>query len=392
MASLFVFSYSAWRRLLACCLLPGTLGICCAQPQPWPLWQAYTQHYLDAQGRVIDHAEHERTTSEGQAYALFFALVDNDRSRFAQLLSWTEANLAGGDLTLHLPAWHWGQTPSGEWKPLDENSASDADLWMAYTLIQAGRLWREPRYDKLGRILAERIAREEVVRIPNLGTALLPGPHGFQTGATAFLLNPSYVPPFLLTSLANTLPRGPWAAILKSLPRLLALPSTHGFAMDWVSAGPEGVQPAPAPAKPVDAAQPLQPVGSYDAIRVYLWLGLTDPATPGLRPLLAAANGMADLLRTAITPPRIVSAQGAVVAADAPVGFSAAVIPYLFALGMPAQGRMQQDRLIAAKDAVSGLSSNRSQYYDENLALFSTAWSEKRYRFEPLGELHVNWK
>ncbi len=380
------------RQLLACCLLLCLFGIARAQPQPWPLWRAYTQHYLDTQGRVLDHAEHDRTTSEGQAYALFFSLVDDDRTRFDKLLSWTEANLAGGDLTLHLPAWRWGQAPSGEWKPLDENSASDADLWIAYTLIQAGRLWHEPRYDKLGRLLAERIAREEVVQIPDFGTALLPGPHGFQTGANAYLLNPSYLPPFLLTSLANTLPHGPWAAILKTLPRLLALPTTHGFVMDWVSAGPDGIQPAAAPAKPVEGAQPAQPAGSYDAIRVYLWLGLADPATPGLRPLLAAAGGMADLLRTAITPPRSVSAQGAVLAPDAPIGFSAAVIPYLAALGMQTQARLQQDRLIAQRDPATGLSGNRSQYYDENLVLFSTAWSEKRYRFEPSGELHVNWK
>ncbi len=392
MPHLSVLIYRTGRYILACYCMLCALGIARAQSQPWPLWQAYSERYLDTQGRVIDHAEHERTTSEGQAYALFFALVADDRSRFDKLLSWTEANLAGGDLTLHLPAWRWGQTSSGEWKSLDDNSASDADLWIAYTLIQAGRLWHEPRFDKLGRLLAERIAREEVVLIPNFGTALLPGPHGFQIGTNVYLLNPSYLPPFLLTNLANTLPHGPWAAILKTLPRLLALSSTHGFAMDWISAGPEGVQPATAPAKPVAGAQPAQPVGSYDAIRVYLWLGLADPATPGLRPLLAAVDGMAELLQTAITPPRIVNAQGAVIAPDAPVGFSAAVVPYLTALSMQAQGRMQQDRLIATRDAATGLSSNRSLYYDENLALFSTAWSEKRYRFQASGELQVNWK
>ena len=392
MPQLSVLLYRSRREILAFCLILCALGIARAQPQPWPLWQAYTKRYLDAQGRVLDPADHERTTSEGQSYALFFALVADDRSRFDKLLSWTEANLAGGDLTLHLPAWHWGQTPSGEWRPLDSNSASDADLWIAYTLIQAGRLWHEPRFDKLGRLLAERIAREEVVFIPNFGTALLPGPHGFETGTNAYILNPSYLPPFVLTSLANTSPHGPWAAILKTLSRLLALPSTHGFAMDWVSVGPGGVQPASAPAKSVNGAQPAEPSGSYDAIRVYLWLGLADPATPGLRSLFAAVSGMADLLRTAITPPRIVNAQGAVIAPDAPVGFSAAVVPYLTALGMQAQARMQQDHLIAARDAATGLSSNRSFYYDENLALFSTAWSEKRYRFEASGELQVNWK
>lgn len=379
-------------RLLCCVLLLCAAGRSNAQPRPWPLWQAYTQRYLDGQGRVIDHDDHERTTSEGEAYALFFALVDDDRSRFAKLLSWTEANLAGGDLSLRLPAWHWGQASSGQWKPLDENSASDADLWMAYTLIQAGRLWHNPRYDKLGRLMAERIAREEVVLIPKRGLFLLPGAHGFQTGTGAYVLNPSYLPPFVLISLAKTLPHGPWAGILKTLPELLALPSTQGFAMDWVSAGPDGVHPSGTPAQPPDGASQGGPAGSYDAIRVYLWLGLADPATLGLRFLLSAMLGMAHLLRTAAIPPRIVGAQGVVISPDAPVGFSAAVIPFLSALGMRSQMHMQEDRLVAARDAATGLSSNPSKYYDENLALFSTAWSEKRYRFGAAGELHVNWK
>ena len=370
------------------CVLLSVVRVCDAQPQPWPLWQAYTQHYVDAQGRVIDH---DRTTSEGQAYALFFALVDDDRSRFASLLSWTAANLGGGDLTLRLPAWHWGQSPSGQWKPLDDNSASDADLWMAYTLIEAGRLWHDARYDKLGRSLAERVAREEVVSIPGLGVALLPGAHGFQTGTKTYVLNPSYLPPFLLMDLTKALPHGPWRALLATLPKLLALPSTHGFAMDWVSAGPDGVQPAVAPFSGPQAGQ-APPVGSYDAIRVYLWLGLADPATPGLGSLLQATQGMANLLQTSVTPPRVVSALGTVLSPDAPIGFSAAVVPFLSASGMQAQKNMQQGRLLAAKDPATGLSSNPSQYYDENLVLFSTAWSEKRYRIQSSGELSVNWK
>src|SRR5580698_7610733 len=101
--------------VLALAMLTGLSG-CHAEPQPWPLWQAYTQHYLDDQGRVIDRSAGDRTTSEGQAYAMFFALVDNDQPHFDKLLKWTEANLAGGDLTARLPAWDWGKTKSGEWK------------------------------------------------------------------------------------------------------------------------------------------------------------------------------------------------------------------------------------------------------------------------------------
>ena len=86
---------------------------------------------------------------------MFFALVANDRARFDKLLGWTQDNLAGGDLTQRLPAWSWGKSPDGSWKILDPNPASDADLWMAYALLEAGRLWHEPRYEKLGTAMAD---------------------------------------------------------------------------------------------------------------------------------------------------------------------------------------------------------------------------------------------
>jgi hypothetical protein len=46
---------------------------------PWhQFWKAYQQYFIDpASGRVIDWHEGDITTSEGQSYALFFALVDN---------------------------------------------------------------------------------------------------------------------------------------------------------------------------------------------------------------------------------------------------------------------------------------------------------------------------
>src|SRR5262245_56480759 len=135
--------------------------------QEWPLWRSYAARFLDDQVRVIDRDAGDRTTSEGQAYAMFFSLVANDRSRFDRLLAWSERNLAGGDLGSRLPSWLWGRAPNGEWRVLDANSASDADLWMAYTLLEAGEAWAEPRYRQLGAALAGRIAEQEVAHIPN---------------------------------------------------------------------------------------------------------------------------------------------------------------------------------------------------------------------------------
>ena len=208
--------------------------------QDWPLWKSYAAGFMDNQVRVIDHSAGDRTTSEGQAYAMFFALVANDRTRFDGLLHWTETNLAGGDLASHLPAWLWGQGKDKQWGVLDSNPASDADLWMAYSLLEAGKAWGEPRYTTLGTAVAKRIASEETAEISGFGPTLLPGPKGFQHG-NSYRLNASYVPPQLLAALAHDFPEGPWEQIEAKLPALLAGSAPHGFVSDWVELREGGV-------------------------------------------------------------------------------------------------------------------------------------------------------
>ncbi len=301
-------------------------------------------------GRVLDRSAGDRTTSEAQAYAMFFALVANDRPQFDRLLHWTESNLAGNDLTVRLPAWSWGKNPDGSWKIQDPNPASDADLWIAFDLLEAGRLWREPRYERLGTLIAARIAQGEVASVPGVGTTLLPGAIGFHPDPNTWILNPSYLPPFILVRLSTAFPEGPWSAVLASLQPILAKGSPAKFAMDWVAAG-SSILPSVSPAQLAAGDYTVPPLGSYDAIQVYLWLGLSDKATPGLKSLFDATSGMSAYLATEVTPPHKVDGQGIVIATDAPVGFSAAVLPYLQILGLKKQAKTQMDRIGAVKDA-----------------------------------------
>src|SRR5262245_43490219 len=223
----------------------------------WPhLWRSYTGAFLDNQIRVIDSDDGDRTTSEGQAYAMFFALVANDRPRFDALLRWTQQNLASGDLAAHLPAWLWGQRADRTWGVLDENSAADADVWMAYTLIEAGRLWNERRYSQQGMKLAQRIAAEEIVDASHLGPMLLPGASGFGSN-DSHRFNASYLPLQLFIGLAHRDPNGPWARVAERIPALVSHSSPHGYATDWIELSASSMTPSA--------------VGSYDAIRVYLW-------------------------------------------------------------------------------------------------------------------------
>lgn len=363
----------------------------CRAEQPWPLWQAYGQRMIAADGRVLDHTAGDRTTSEAQAYAMFFALVANDRGQFDKLLNWTEANLAGGDLTVRLPAWSWGKNPDGGWKIMDPNPASDADLWLAYDLLEAGRLWREPRYERLGTLVASRIAQMEVAPVLGVGTTLMPGAIGFHPDPGTWILNPSYLPPFVLVRLATAFPEGPWTAILASLHPILAKGSRGGFAMDWVAAG-FTIIPSLSPSQLASGDFTTAPIGSYDAIRVYLWLGLSDKSTPGLKSLLEATSGMASYLKTEVTPPHQVDGQGRVIATDAPVGFSAAVIPYLHSLGLKAQEKIQIERVGAFKDQGSGLYGKDAAYYNQNLILFASGFTEGRYHFDRGGRLVTRWR
>jgi endo-1,4-beta-D-glucanase Y len=360
------------------CIMP--FAVASAQ-QPWPLWQSYIRHFADPQGSIVDHTGDGRTTSEGQAYAMFFALVANDREWFDQILGWTQTNLAPAGLAQSLPAWLWNRDAKGKWGIADRNSASDADVWMCYTLLQAGRLWSEPQYTDLGLALAKLIIHREVADLPHLGLALLPGEHGFHE-KNDYTLNPSYVPPQLLRAIARQSPDEAWGKLAGKTALFLEKSASSGYAMDWVSYEDRKFSPT---------AGPGQLGGSYDAIRVYLWAGMMAADDPERASILRAYDGMAAYLKKHDVPPERVSPNGHVVQTRGSIGFSAAVLPYLVALGDTYTADKQRERLASQRNSANGLYGDNPTYYDQNLALFATGWEERRFRFDHDGQLQVAW-
>jgi endoglucanase len=359
---------------------------------PWPLWNSYSARFIDPQsGRVFDPNGDQHTTSEGQAYAMFFALADNDRACFDRVLAWTQANLAANDLQTYLPAWLWGKSPDGAWRTLDPNPASDADVWMAYTLIEAGRLWKSPRYATMGQKMLSLVARSEVADLPGFGPMLTPGPIGFHH-EKVWTLNPSYLPMFIFQRLAEVDPSGPWGQIALGIPKLLEQSSRHGYAMDWVDYVPgDGFYPTIVQRQGIKDTN--GPGGSYDAIRVYLWAGMMDGDDKMRGVLLNAVPAMSAYLANHDAPPEKVSDQGIPLAQDGPVGFSAALLPYLRAFpGLSKENARQTIRMSAQRDSSTGLYGKDLTYYDQNLALFATGFVDGRFRFGPGGELKVGWK
>ncbi|MGA2569055.1 MAG: cellulose synthase complex periplasmic endoglucanase BcsZ [Terracidiphilus sp.] len=382
------------RFFLIAALLSLTLTAGC-RAGSWQLWQSFAARFIDPRaGRVSDPRGDQQTTSEAQAYALFFALAANDRPTFNHVLDWTQSNLAGGDLATHPPAWLWGKDKDGQWKVLDPNSASDADTWIAYSLIEAGRLWNAPADAGLGRAMLALIAKNEVANLPGFGPMLLPGPTGFQHGNN-WTLNPSYLPPFLFERFAAVDPSGPWRQIARNIPSLLEQSSRHGYAMDWIEYVPgDGFYPALSPAVASSAGPNADgAIGSYDAIRVYLWAGMIDRDDPLRGPTLNAIPGMGVILAGRNAPPEKVSDQGIPGAQDGPVGFSAALLPYLRAFpGLSQASARQMIRLHAQEDTATGLYGKDKAYYDQCLALFATGFLQARFHFSTEGELTVEWK
>jgi len=165
--------------------------------------------------------------------------------------------------------------------------------------------------------------------------------------------------------------------------------------MDWVEYVPgDGFYPASKPsAADQDNSVNAAPGGSYDAIRVYLWAGMIDPDDPMRSRILNAVPAMSAYLADHDAPPEKINGQGIPEAQDGPVGFSAAVLPYLRAFsGLSKACATQLIRLSAQKDANTGLYGKDKAYYDQNLTLFATGFLETRFRFGLGGELKVEWK
>ncbi|ODP32672.1 cellulose synthase complex periplasmic endoglucanase BcsZ [Pandoraea sp. ISTKB] len=360
---------------------PSTVSRACP-PVDWSAWTRFKAGFLSDDGRVVDPSMPDlRTVSEGQAYALVFAVVANDRATFDKVLEWTVNNLAQGDLTAHLPAWLWGKKDDGQWAVLDSNPASDADMWIAYALGEAGRLWKVRRYTALGALLARRIASEETDFIPGLGRTLLPAPVGFHPAKDLWRLNPSYVPMQVVRRLAGLFPDSGWGQLITSSLKQITLTAPPlGFAPEWAMyrAG-RGFEVDPE----------TQGEGSYNAIRVYLWAGMLAPGSDDFRALMHTFGGMLKYVAAHGAPPERVDTRDGKAKQgheEGGAGFSAALVPLLQAVGDTALARGQADRA-RSLDAQSP-----PGYYSSVLSLFGLGWHEARFRFAADGTLEVPWE
>jgi endo-1,4-beta-D-glucanase Y len=359
--------------------------------EDWPLWRDFLKFFVTSDGRVIySFAPKADSVSEGQSYAMFFALIANDPVNFEKIWRWTVRNMFANDLDTRLPAWLWGQAEDGSWKVLDAHSASDSDTWIAYLLLEAGRVWQRPDYIAEGNKVLATIEKYLILDLPSFGKMLSSGRVSFVEPDDLWRLNPSYLPIPLLRRFADLRPEGPWTEIALNTPRLLKATSPKGFAADWVSY----VRPPEGRANfGVDELGGDR--GSYDAIRVYLWAGMTDKDDPLAAEVLKTIPGMLAYIRANRQPPENVLVTTGTVTGQPPFGFSAAVLPYLKTLGATQLFEEQSQRARSMQVASASdrkMYPVRPPYYDYALSLFAFGWTEGRYQFLKNGQAKFHWE
>ncbi len=327
----------------------------------WPLWQDFKAVQMQ-DGRVIDDSDPRMiTTSEGQSYAMFFALAANDRPAFDALLNFCESKLKRPD---GLYAWLYGRNEQGEDVILDDNDAADSDLFIAYCLLEGGRIWQDETLTRRGMELLQQM-RPLLRRVSHLGLVILPGMYGYEDQEKGTLeLNPSYYPHFILKRLAQA--DAHWQETVAGAQRVILRSSPNGAVPDWAVFDQRGHYQIDHSAQ-----------GAYNAIRVYLFAGMVDQRDPYYLQLRQHFAPLIQTVRLLKTAPAHVGVNDLSFAAIGPYYLTAAFLPYLRTDKSAALLRTELYR--------SGMIPKR--YYGNVLTLFALGFDEGRWYFDRSGQL-----
>lgn len=235
-------------------------------------WIAYRQRFIQGDGRVIDREANDRSTSEGQAYAMLRAVLINDPGSFARTLDWAENNLARkdgeGKRIDYLWAWKWGRSDRGQWGTIDSNFASDADIDAITALILAARRWNCPEYLEKARIKLNDLWNSSVATTPDGSRYLMPGPkNAFWNQPDSLILNPSYFAPYAFRLFAQIDPEHNWTDLVNSSYRALQGSSSLSkvsLPSDWIV-----LNPMTGKFQPLPDAHTLKSLYGFDAFRVW---------------------------------------------------------------------------------------------------------------------------
>ena len=143
---------------------------------------------------TIDPYNNNRVTSESQGYTLFLCVIYNKPKLFKSIWNWTKNHMQRKD---YLFSWEYNK------KIIDKNNASDGDLFIAYSLLEAYQKWRNPLYYYDFQKIFESVTKLFLPVLWNnsLDVLLFPAKYGFLKN-NILTIFPSYYIPFIFKKFA----------------------------------------------------------------------------------------------------------------------------------------------------------------------------------------------
>jgi endoglucanase len=239
--------------MLSLSLTAATAGLAaCAADNDW---ETFKQGFVEADGRVVDTGQARISHSEGQGFAMLFAVHYDDRPAFERVWQWTQKNLQVRDDALL--AWRW-QPQKGV---TDRNNAADGDVLVAWALARAAEKWRVPEYRTAARRIAQDVRTRLVKRVAH-GLVLIPGMEGFDK-PDGLTINLSYwvFPALRDFSRLDLAPE--WEELAGSGTRILGYSYFGRWRLppDWLKLGERVAPGGPPPER-----------FGYDAVRIPVYL------------------------------------------------------------------------------------------------------------------------
>lgn len=205
------------------------------------------------------------TVSEGQGYALLLAYAADEQHTFDRVWAWTTAHLLRGKLGGGFASrWDHGRVT-------DANSATDADVQIAWALVLGAHRFHQPGLRKQGLAVAGGVIRRELSYDDRGAPALAAGRWAIGT-RRPFLVEPGYWTPAAEYDFAELTNDNRWWDLPHADLQHLKQLTDDGASLppDWASLGSgQAIAAVPAPG----TSQPIQ--SGANGLRAVVWTACT---------------------------------------------------------------------------------------------------------------------
>lgn len=241
------------------------------------LWNNYKAENIESGShRTLDKSQDNITTSEGQSYTMLRAVWMDDKKTFDESWQFTKNNMQRP--SDHLLSWKFGKNPDASYGVLKnaggQNTASDADVDTALSLLMAYSRWNETAYLFQAKEMINSIWEQEVVLIN--GKPVLAANDLEKNSPDSIVVNPSYFSPYSFRLFSQADPKHDWFGLIDNSYTLLnslskdslGSASNSGLPPNWIKIN--RVSGALIP----NASPNLDTDYGYDALRIPFRLAL----------------------------------------------------------------------------------------------------------------------